>query len=448
MIKKKIIFFLATILVISCSFDDKTGIWSGSEKEKKKISEIENEQKQIIDTYTVYSSQDTVLNEKRLVKKIVLSKPKKVSSWKMPGLNNQNYLGNIYLPNINNVFLKKKIGKDKFSTSKNITSLLASNNNIIFSDDTGTIFNIFIDGKVNWKTNIYKKTYKKIYKNLSFVIYKKNIYVADNIGFIYAVNLNNGKVDWIKNYGIPLKSKIKIYDDKIFLTDQDNKIICLNISNGSKIWDILSISSFIKSQNLLPLAVSNEGDLFSINSAADLSKIKTKNGDVYWSRNTSDSLYANETDFFRSSDIVIDDTEIIFSTGTSIFSFNKNSGILNWENKVSSISAPIVDKKNIFFITENGYFVILAKDTGEIISSTNILKILKRKKQKTKIAGFIMGSGKIYSTTLNGYLIVSSALTGKVENFRKIGDPITSAPIITNGKLFILTENSRILGFN
>ena len=59
-----------------------------------------------------------------------------------------------------------------------------------------------------------------------------------------------------------------------------------------------------------------------------------------------------------------------------------------------------------------------------------------------------MGSGKIYSVTLNGYIIVSSATSGKVESLKKIGNPITSLPIINNGKLFIYTEKSRILGFN
>ena len=59
-----------------------------------------------------------------------------------------------------------------------------------------------------------------------------------------------------------------------------------------------------------------------------------------------------------------------------------------------------------------------------------------------------MGSGKLYAVTLNGYLIVSSAFSGKVEYFKKIGDPLTSAPIINNGKLYILTDNSRIIGFN
>ena len=59
-----------------------------------------------------------------------------------------------------------------------------------------------------------------------------------------------------------------------------------------------------------------------------------------------------------------------------------------------------------------------------------------------------MGSGKIYSVTLNGFLIISSASSGKVESFEKIGYPITSSPIISDGNLFIYTESSRILGFN
>ena len=88
------------------------------------------------------------------------------------------------------------------------------------------------------------------------------------------------------------------------------------------------------------------------------------------------------------------------------------------------------------------------KKSGEIIFSTNILKALKKKRQKTKISGFILGSGRIYATTLNGFLIVCSASSGKIEYFTKIDDSITSPPIISNGSLYILTEESRIFGFN
>ena len=48
---------------------------------------------------------------------------------------------------------------------------------------------------------------------------------------------------------------------------------------------------------------------------------------------------------------------------------------------------------------------VIDKKTGKIVSSNKILKILKKRKQNTKISGFIMGSGKIYAVTLNGFLI-------------------------------------------
>ena len=90
------------------------------------------------------------------------------------------------------------------------------------------------------------------------------------------------------------------------------------------------------------------------------------------------------TDFFKSSVIVINDDDIIFSAGSSIFSYNLNNGYLNWETRSKFNWCPIIDGKNIFFVTENGYFVIMNKDTGKIISSTNILKILKKKNKQLK----------------------------------------------------------------
>ena len=446
--KKNLIFFLIFILLVNCSFDNKTGIWSGSKKEKRRISELEKEQKQTKVVDYIYSSKSVYSKEISLTKKIIISNPRKNLSWKMSSLNQQNFLGNIYLSGIDNIFLKKKIGKNKFPMSKIISSPLVFENNIIFSDHNGTIFNINQNGEINWKKNIYKKIYKKVYKNLVFSIYQNNIYVADNIGFIYSIGLNNGKLVWIKNHGIPIKSNIKIYKNKIFLINQDNRILCFNTKNGSKIWDIRSAPSFIKLQNLLSSAISKQGEVIVINSSGDLLKVNANNGKIAWSLNTLESTLAHATDFFKSSEIVIIDDNIIVSSKSSLFSYNLNTGYTNWKQEVSSIGAPIIDGKNIFILTDNGYFVIIDKDTGIIISSTNILKILKKKKQETKITGFIMGSGKIYSVTSNGYLIVSSPVSGKVEYFKKIGDPVTSAPIINNGKLYILTKNSRIYGFD
>ena len=445
---KSLIYFLIFILVNNCSFDNKTGIWSGGKDEKDRIAKLEKEQQSKIEVIKVYSTENIYANELPYDKNINLSNPKKNSSWETSNLNLQNYIGNLYLSGIGNNFLKKRIGKNKYEMFKVVSSPLVLNENIIFADDTGSIFSVNQRGKVVWKKNIYKKLYKKIYKNLSLSIYKNKIYVADNVGFIYSINSENGKLAWVKNHGIPLRSHIKVFDNKIFLINQDNRIICLDSSNGSKIWDIRAISSFIKTQNFLSLAVSKKGEVVVLSSSGDLLKINSKTGQIYWSNNVTSAMSASETDFFKSSEIVIYKNEIFFSAVSSIYSVNLTNGFINWEKAVSTKNTPIIDKNNVFLVSDDGYFVNLNKNSGDTVWSTNILKILKKKHQKTKIAGFILGSGKIYALTSNGYIIVCSANSGEVESFIKIGSTVSAAPIISSGSLYILTEKPMILGFN
>jgi len=253
---------------------------------------------------------------------------------------------------------------------------------------------------------------------------------------------------WLKNHGVPLKSNIKVFDNKLFLINQDNRTICLDVESGSLIWDIRSVSSFIKSQKFLGLSISKDGDLVLLNSSGELQRIKTTNGMLYWSLNAIGSLLTHDKDFFNSSSIVIFDKEIIFSTSLAIFSYNLQTGSLNWMQELESYNTPIIDNNNIFTITTNGYLVNLEKDSGKIIRSVNILKNLKKKKRNTSVTGFVIGSGKIYATTLNGYLIICSAASGEIESIKKIGDSVVASPIISNGSLYILTAKSRILGFN
>ena len=55
---KYLTFLTIFTLFVSCSFDSKTGIWSGSEKEKKKASKLEKDQENAAQIIKVYSSGD------------------------------------------------------------------------------------------------------------------------------------------------------------------------------------------------------------------------------------------------------------------------------------------------------------------------------------------------------------------------------------------------------
>jgi outer membrane protein assembly factor BamB len=235
-------------------------------------------------------------------------------------------------------------------------------------------------------------------------------------------------------------------NNKIFVINQDNRILCLDSTDGSVIWDVATIQTFIKSQNLLGLAITKNENLIALNTAGDVLKINGKNGHIIWFMNSLTSTSEHETDFFKSSDIVVRGNDVVFSSVSSTFSLNLNNGYINWMAKPRSSNTPIIAGNNIFLVTDGGFFVNLDRTTGKIVFSTNILKVLKKKARRTGISGYVMGSGKIYITTLNGHLIVCSS-TGKVESYKKIAKSINTSPIISNGELYILTSKSKILGF-
>jgi len=79
--KKNVIFFLGLILLVNCSFDTKTGIWSGAEDEMKRIIELEKEQIKNKNIKKIYSSKNIYYTEKALTSKITLSQPKKNLSY-------------------------------------------------------------------------------------------------------------------------------------------------------------------------------------------------------------------------------------------------------------------------------------------------------------------------------------------------------------------------------
>lgn len=444
--KKILCIALSTLFLLNhCSFVDNSKIWTGDEEEIKRVAELEAESK--IKTSKIYSTDDNFKEEIQINKRIFLDEPTNNKSWSMSKLNLQNSTGNLYLPSSNNRFLSKKVGKDRFNILQKIHSPIFFDNNILVADDSGFIKKINKKGSVYWKTNVYEKIYKKLPKNITFSLADNKIYAADNIGFIYVINYKTGNVIWKKNYGIPFKSNIKIFENKIFIINQDNTIFCINSTNGKTIWDVSTIDTFIKSQNLLGLAISKSGNLFALNTGGDVLKIDAHTGNVIWSMNSLTSLTEFGSDFFKSSDLVLNQNDLIFSSASSTYSLNANNGYINWMVKPTSSNTPIVVNNNVFLVTDFGYFVNLDRVTGQIIFSKNILKSLKKKKQKTEISGYVMGSNKIYVTTLNGYLIICTHL-GEVESFKKIANSINTGPIVANGELYILTSKSKILGFN
>ena len=157
------------------------------------------------------------------------------------------------------------------------------------------------------------------------------------------------------------------------------------------------------------------------------------------------AIYENAL-FLKSADLIIGKNSIFASNNMNeFFSLDADTGIVNWKQKINSELRPTFVNNLIFSITNEGYFIIIDYETGNLIRSTNVFKNIKKKKiKKFKPVGFIVGKKNIYLTTTNGKLFIIDILTGVTKSILKIDSEKISRPIVLGENLFIIKDNSII----
>ena len=75
----------------------------------------------------------------------------------------------------------------------------------------------------------------------------------------------------------------------------------------------------------------------------------------------------------------------------------------------------------------------------------NLFNVFKKKKrEKIKPVGFVVGSKNIYLTTDHGRLIVVDVKTGKLVSILKIDNDKISRPFVSEKSLYVVKDNAII----
>ena len=425
-------FFILVFLVAGCSFNKNSKFWSKSQNIPTENNPNYKE---------IFSEKSALGNELNSNLRIKLDgNINKKSS-------GRNYFNNDGRLNYNGSL--KKSSRYKFSKIKNFhqfePTISLNKNNIIFFDNKGSILQFNKKSKLIWKKNYYSKSEKKLKPILQFANNKNFLIVADNIAKYYVLDLNSGELIWSKNNLAPFNSQIKIYEDKFFIIDFSNTLRCFSIKDGKELWNIQTEKSLIRSQKKLSLVIV-KGLIYFNNSIGDISAVDINKGELLWQLPTQSSLIYEAAFSLETSDIIADPNTLFFSNNKNqFFSIDLRTGSFNWENKVNSSLRPTLIGNFLFTISHEGYLVIMEKETGNIIRVTDIFKNLKKKKRdKIKPVGFVVGLKNIYLSTDNGRLFVIDILTGSTISILKIDNEKISRPIILDKNLFVIKDNAII----
>lgn len=426
----KVIKYILIFTIISgCSLKDTTGFWSKEknlnkaniklkpifQKEKKLSKEFNNNFILKVDPLAIILNENSHLDNNDGYKK---------------------YLGNL-----------KKISKYSFSKIDNYDhvepELIFDENKVIFFDNNGTILNFNHNSKLIWKKNIYSRNEKKLNPLLSMNKINEKLIVVDNLSNYFALNINDGEILWSKNHTAPFNSQIKIYKNLFFVIDADNNLICYSIKNGEKIWSFETEKPFINSLKKLSIVIKDNLVVFN-NSVGDVTALNVQSGMLEWQVSTQNSENFSELINLKTSDLIINNDSVYFSNNKNTFySLDLKTGSVNWTQKISSFIRPSIIGDLVLTVSEDGFFFIVEKNSGNIVRINNIFKqFKKRKKNNLSPTGFIFNFKEIFVTTNNGKLLIMNLESGSVKNIIKIDNNKISKPFVKNNNMYLVKDNS------
>ena len=456
---KRFLLVFVTILLTSCSFDNKTGIW----KDASSIP-VENKNAKSISKKSSNTRLENVFIKNQVFNKeidvkntfnIQIDSPIKISNWvEQYGIPTNNISNFFYSDK--KILLSKSSKLSKNSTKENNSNqkIIFYKNNLISYDHKGTIFiySLSLNKKI-FEYNFYKKEFKNFKKEINLIINENILYSADNLGYLYAINLDNKSIIWAKNYGIPFRSNLKFAGNQIFLANQDNVIYSIDSTTGNKNWQFATSITFLKSNFKNNFALDLTGNnLIFLNTSGELYSINYLTQKINWVLNFKNPLLSGDAELFLSQPLIIKNDNLIISTEKSLLSYNILTSSRNWILSSEPIFKPVITSNYTYAILKNNLLICLDNLSGKVIWSKNIFKNINNKNFKNKfghIIDFKIVNNKINIYSKNGYLLIFNFSNGNLISSTRINKSgIISKVIFLNNNMFFVDKKNKLLKFN
>tara|TARA_B100001057_G_scaffold101518_2_gene98614 strand:- start:1406 stop:2728 length:1323 start_codon:yes stop_codon:yes gene_type:complete len=435
------LFYLLVILVFlnQCSFDNKTGIW-------KNENNITNEKNMVFDQFKTFSSTTNIYNKELTANKnYKFNIPRSISnnSWSDIFYTKNNNSVNFKYNNSNKLSFKSK----KISRNNINQFFLFNENKVITSDVKGNIIIFSVNENKTLKFNFYKKKYKKFNKILNIIVERNIIYVSDNLGYLYAYDYKKDKVVWAKNFKVPFRSNLKIFENTLIASNQINNLYFFDKKTGLLKKTIPTEETILKNDFKNNLSL-NKNTLFFLNTYGSLYSININSYEINWFINLNQSIDINPSNLFFGSQIVNDDRYLAISSNLFTYILDIRTGTILFKKNFSIKIKPIIINNLLFSISRNNFLISIDLKSGKEIFSHNIDQLianfLDTKKKKTDLKNIFIVNNEIFVFLQNSY-ILKLGINGKLKKIDKLPSKINSHPIFLENSIILINRQNKVV---
>jgi outer membrane protein assembly factor BamB len=268
------------------------------------------------------------------------------------------------------------------------------------------------------------------------------LYVATGYGTVHALDPKTGKAIWSKDIRAPVRAAPTAAVDRVIVITTEGKVIALAGSDGSELWSAAGLpeqASLIAS----PSAAIDGDTVVAPFASGEMIGVKLATGQQAWTesltRARTGSAMAAMSDAARPAI----DRGVVFGLahGGRMVAVQLATGERLWSIDFSGTQMPWVAGEMVFAVDSAGQLMAVNRRDGRTVWTMKL-------PGSNVWSGPTLAGGQLWLVSAKGALVGVDAATGRVTSQQGLGNPGFIAPVVAGGRMYILTDNARLIAFN
>lgn len=127
--------------------------------------------------------------------------------------------------------------------------------------------------------------------------------------------------------------------------------------------------------------------------------------------------------------------------GGRLIATDLKSGERLWSLNVASTQAPVIAGDTVFVVDTTGQLLAVTRRDGKIIWSVKL-------PGTSTWSGPTLAGNHLWLASNHGQLVGVDPVTGRVISQLGLDDPVYIAPVVADGRMYVLTDKARLIAFN
>jgi outer membrane protein assembly factor BamB len=371
------------------------------------------------------------------------------ADWPQAGGGPSHVMGNVALSSPLKSAWSRSIGEGGGYRRKITAAPVIAGGQIYTMDSDGMVrsFNV-ATGERRWETDTQADENRSTNVGGGLAVDGAVVYASTGRAEALALNVATGKITWRSPLDAPARSAPTIAAGKLFVATLDERLVCLSITDGKRLWNYQATSSatIVLGE---PAPAYSDGLVVAGFGSGDLLALRADSGTIAW----SDSLAAArgrtslaDLSAIRALPVISNNTVYAIGIGGLMVAIDLRSGRRLWERQAAGLQTPWVAGDWIFVLTDQQILVCLSRIDGRVRWLSPLPRYENEARSQDPIywTGPLLGGQYLYLAGSTQKLLAVNAITGEVLGQQDLPDKVSVSMVAAGGKLFVVTDDSSL----